>query len=45
VVFSIMLATTVPGKLPAGGEQLPSFVGEQARRGLSLVAVVADNRS
>jgi len=25
------------------GEQLPSFVGEQAQRGLSLVAVLADN--
>jgi hypothetical protein len=25
------------------GEQLPSFVGEQAQRGLSLVAVFGDN--
>jgi hypothetical protein len=32
-------------KLLASGEQLPSFVGEQAQRGLSLVAILADNRS
>jgi hypothetical protein len=38
-------ATTAPGQLLAGGERLPSFAGEQARRGLGLVAVLAGNRS
>jgi hypothetical protein len=46
LVFSIMLATSSARQADGQwGEQLPSFVGEQAQRGLSLVAVLAGSRS
>jgi hypothetical protein len=45
LVFSIKLATSSARPADGQQEQLPSFAGEQAQRGLSLAAVLADNRS
>jgi len=39
LVFSVMLATSSARQDDGHGEQLPSLVGEQARRGLGLVTL------